>query len=120
MRVRLCIIFLVIFLDQCTKFFFDGQINQGVSFSLFVIHPFILICLQIALLVMVWRMMRSYHVCVGLIVGGGISNVIDRLLFGGVKDWIALPMLHLQNNFADWAIISGLIYYVILCLKSQE
>lgn len=120
MRMRLFIIFLVIFLDQCTKFFFGGQINQGVSFSLLLIHPLILICVQIAFLVMVWRIMRSYHVCVGLIIGGGISNVIDRICIGGVRDWITLPIVGLHNNIADWAIISGLIYYVILCLKFKK
>jgi len=43
-----------------------------------------------------------------LLVGGGVSNVLDRLAFGAVRDWLPLPLLGLSNNLADWAITAGL------------
>ena len=113
MRVRLLFIFLIVLLDQGTKYFFGGQINLGVSFSFLQISPIILVAMQLVLLFLVARMMRS-NICVGLILGGGISNLVDRVLFGGVRDWMTLPVLGLHNNLADWAIVLGLIWCGIL------
>lgn len=42
-----------------------------------------------------------------LIVAGIISNLVDRLAYGGVLDYLNLKNLYF--NFADVAIISGLI-----------
>lgn len=113
MRVRLLLIFLVLLLDQGTKYFFGGQLNQGVSFSFLQISPMILVAMQLALLFIIARMMR-FNICAGLILGGGISNLVDRVVFGGVRDWMTLPGLGLHNNLADWAIVIGLICFVIV------
>lgn len=118
MRVRLLLIFSVLALDQGTKYFFGGQINPGVSFSFLQISPIILVAMQLVLLFLVARVMRS-NICVGLILGGGVSNVIDRVLFGGVRDWMTLPMLGLHNNLADWAIITGLVWYTMGYAKRE-
>lgn len=113
MRTRLLLIFLIVVLDQSTKHLFGGQINQGISFSWLQISPIILVLMQLVLLILVARTMRN-HIAAGFILGGGISNILDRIFFGGVRDWMITPMLGLHNNLADWAIVFGLIWYGIL------
>jgi len=100
-------------LDQGTKHLFGGQLNTGISFSLFQFSPIFLVATQLVFLVCVARLMRN-DLCAGLILGGGISNTLDRIFFGGVRDWMTLPILGLQNNLADWAIVGGLVCAVIV------
>lgn len=46
----------------------------------------------------------------GLIVGGGVLNLISRYLHGGVADnWNLLGLLY--NNLADYLILAGVIIY---------
>ena len=44
-----------------------------------------------------------------LVVGGAASNLLDRLLLGAVRDFLAVG--HLVVNLADLAVLAGLIGY---------
>lgn len=46
----------------------------------------------------------------GLLIGGGAGNLIDRLLFGAVHDWLDLGKVVV--NLADLAILAGLAGYL--------
>jgi lipoprotein signal peptidase len=48
-----------------------------------------------------------------LILAGGLSNIIDRFVWGGVQDWLPLPMTDLTNNLADWMIGIGILGLVV-------
>jgi lipoprotein signal peptidase len=54
---------------------------------------------------------------IGLIAAGGFSNLIDRPLTGGVKDYIFYPYLNLYANLADLAVTAGVIIIVIIEIK---
>ena len=45
----------------------------------------------------------------GLVIGGAVANLLDRLLFGAVHDWLYLPKVVV--NLADVAVFLGLILY---------
>ena len=56
-----------------------------------------------------------------LIVAGGISNLLDRLLYGGVYDWLSMPIIGGYNNLADWYIVMGVGWWLItLVLKFKN
>jgi lipoprotein signal peptidase len=108
----------VIFLDQLTKFVAGWQgrgviLNSGISLGLGSQVPPML---TTAVLALVWiflawggrQLWRNHPVAGALILGGGFSNLIDRLLLGGVRDWLLLPLTGLTNNLADWALFVGL------------
>ena len=54
---------------------------------------------------------RAEYLCFGLIVGGGASNVLDRLIYGSVIDFIdvqGIPYWHYVFNTADVMIHLGI------------
>ena len=62
-------------------------------------------------------------ISIALILGGTVSNAIDRLIFGGVRDFIYLKFIDFAIfNIADMAITIGsiLICVCIIFLKDKN
>ena len=126
----------VLFLDQITKLFIldflrDGSIlvnnnfnlvlvyNTGISFSLFQMNSYsgqlILASLGglIVIFLFIWllKLKNVFHsLALGLIIGGALGNIFDRIIRGGVIDFIDLHILDYHwpaFNFADSAIVVG-------------
>ena len=93
--------------------------NHGISFGLFgegAVPPWVLAAVTgaTALGVAVW-LVRSVHwlpiIAAGLILGGAIGNIIDRLVYGAVVDfvrWYAYGYSWPVFNLADAAITLGI------------
>lgn len=103
--------------------FFDLVLvwNRGVSFGLFNNHNeplppvlFIVISLVIAGIFLIWLRKaetRLLALSLGLVIGGAIGNVIDRVRFGGVVDFLDFHWgdRHWPAfNVADSAIVIGI------------
>lgn len=82
--------------------------------------------LLIALLVYIFREKRlnSWQVvALALIVGGGLSNIIDRLMYGHVVDMLHMKFAGLQTgifNVADMAIMAGMFIMLPFAFKKEE
>lgn len=115
---------------------FQLAFNKGVSFSAFNDLPsswgpyFLSGVALAASSFFIWWMGREprmiFKIGIGLVVGGALGNVIDRLRFGAVVDFISV---HYQNwyfpifNLADSAISIGvalLLFDSILDLKRNK
>lgn len=98
--------------------------NRGVSFSLYWqggnSGRYILIAILAAIIIgvgiLAWRAGNSFAAMgYGLIVGGALGNLIDRILYGPVFDYL---FLHLGTvplfvfNFSDAAISAGVVLLV--------
>lgn len=97
--------------------------NQGVNFGLFSsdvdVMRWILIAVAAAVCAWVWIWLhRTEHtrfaqVSAGLLIGGAIGNVIDRLTYGAVADFLNMSLPNWRNpysfNVADIAIFLGAI-----------
>ncbi|MCF3974200.1 signal peptidase II [Paracoccus salsus] len=102
--------------------------NQGVNFGLMSsdqdITRWILICVAVAICLWVWIWMwrsdagRIARIAGGLLIGGAIGNVIDRLAYGAVADFLNMSLPGWQNpysfNVADIAIFAGAIGLVLM------
>lgn len=113
MRLNYCIIILA---DQLIKFllltFFPQFViyNQGIAFG-FLASNFTWIALHILLLFIVFFLMPESS-GKKLIIGGGVSNLLDRIFQGGVVDYIDFkiwPVFNLADIFICIGI--GLIVY---------
>lgn len=131
---------LVIVVDQLTKFFifgkisgsilgnflwFESQMNTGIAFSMFENAGLVISILTLlaSLLLAVVICIRQYFpskaekFLLGIILGGAVSNLIDRFMFGGVRDFIYLKFINFSIfNIADIAVTLGVIAFVIVYL----
>ncbi|MDD4855520.1 MAG: signal peptidase II [Sulfuricurvum sp.] len=100
--------------------------NKGVAFSMFAFLAESLKWIQLALLAGVvgytlWLKQKCYLIPVGIMVGAGLSNVIDRFIYGGVVDYV---YWHCGFNFAvfnaaDVMIDIAVLWLFILNLKPK-
>ncbi|MEM5502783.1 MULTISPECIES: signal peptidase II [Ahrensia] len=130
------IVTLVVVIDQITKYWVEAQMayqqqiellpffslfrthNEGIAFSMLRgLGPWPLVLIAVAVVCFVawlWRSNPSYrwlsHLAFGLIIGGAIGNIIDRVMYGYVVDMF---LFYLENwsfavfNIADVAISVG-------------
>lgn len=102
--------------------------NQGVSFGLFrgeaewVRWALAAFSLGVAGFLAIWarsvdRLMLG--VAIGLVMGGAIGNLIDRVRFGAVADFLDFKALHFPwvFNIADSAITVGVILLLLDSLR---
>lgn len=112
---------------EVTSFFNIVMVwNYGISFGMFAAHRaaaiFITISLIILIILTIW-LFRNHSQRVawalGFVIGGAIGNVIDRLRFGAVADFLDFHIgtYHWPAfNIADSAIFIGV---VLLCIGSM-
>lgn len=108
--------------------------NQGVNFGLMAsdtdIMRWVLVGVAAAICLWVWVWVwRSNagtfaRISAGLLIGGAIGNVIDRLWYGAVADFLNMSLPGWQNpysfNVADIAIFAGAIGLVLVPQKKPE
>lgn len=124
----------VIGIDQWTKYLVSNGVwsapwirplfNEGISFS--IVLPawatWVLIFGVISWLIydVIRRSgIKADWALVGVIIGGAISNAIDRIRFGAVFDWISVPYFSVFN-IADTAIVVGLAAHILLTWRHSH
>ncbi|MCF7798623.1 signal peptidase II [Candidatus Woesearchaeota archaeon] len=130
---------LVLVLDQLTKLvvrlgdlFTTGAIvditfiiNTGSLFSLFdsvnaINIIFIIISLfALGFLIYYVEQEKKYLLGIGLLLGGILGNLFDRIFVGGVIDWINFHIWPVFN-LADAAIVTGVIVTIIMVLRDDR
>lgn len=84
--------------------------NYGVSFSMNWFNPLVLNILFVIFIG--WFYLKNESYFFGLILIGGIVNMIDRLIFGYVRDYWTLGGI-LINNLNDWLIGLGVSLFLL-------
>jgi lipoprotein signal peptidase len=84
--------------------------NYGISFGISL--PGLLVINGLLLLGLIgwWWKDRSWGLI--LIIIGGSLNLIDRIIYGYVRDYWQIPLTNIYNNFNDWLIFGGLLVYL--------
>lgn len=98
--------------------------NTGAAFSLFSSMQRIVIALTAALMVFLCvylarekTLSTPARLAVSGLIGGGMGNLIDRILFGGVTDYIKLLFMHFPIfNFADICVTLSVAALMFLLL----
>ena len=116
-------------------FFFFMVWNYGVSFGMFNKKtdggPGLLILLSLAITLWFsrWLMQgasRVQSICLAMVIGGALGNVIDRLRFGAVVDFLDFHLFEYHwpaFNVADSCIVlgvAGLIIHSVFLEKRVE
>lgn len=127
------IVFVILSLDQLTKFFISAKIqlndtlpvikgvfglslihNRGAAFGIFKNQVYIFVITSIIAIILIYfglkdnRHNKYYVVSLSLILAGALGNLIDRLRFGYVIDFLNFYIWPVFN-VADSAITVGAI-----------
>ena len=149
MNKKILIVFIItLFLDQISKavvssmmkleetvvviknFFSITYINNyGAAWSLFTHKNVLLIILSIISLIVIYRFMYVFTknkrntIAFGLLFGGIMGNLIDRWLFGSVKDFLDFKIFNYDYpifNVADIAVVLGVFLLIIAIIKGED
>ncbi|MCV3270258.1 signal peptidase II [Roseobacter sinensis] len=108
--------------------------NRGINFGLFSDAPdasrWVLIGLAVVICIAVLIWVRRHdlglwpHVGAGLLIGGALANVLDRLIYGYVLDFLNMSCCGINNpfvfNIADVFIFGGAILLIFLAPDPKE
>lgn len=136
--IKACILPMVIIIDMVTKFLFEGKDimlipnfisilshhNTGAAWGILSGKLWILIIVTVLFVGAIigfdiWQKIESklYSVAIAFIVGGAIGNIIDRIAFGYVRDFIKLEFMEFPIfNFADSFLCVGVVLLIIYLL----
>lgn len=101
--------------------------NRGVAFGMFKDMRWVFIVLtSLMIFAIIFYMFKkrpdgkAFYILAGLIIGGGIGNLIDRVHYGYVIDYLSLSFFPPVCNFADYCISFGVIILAIYLLFSKS
>lgn len=108
--------------------------NYGINFGLLAgqsdLARWILIAVALAISAWVWVWVRKdgpsrpAQISAGLLIGGAIGNVIDRIAYGAVADFLNMSCCGFENpyafNVADIAIFVGAAGLVVFAGKPAD
>lgn len=122
-----CLFVLALLVDQGVKWLAQVQglmvLNMGVSFGWLPVKSWTLI-VTIVWSLLLLRLGRSFFLispgAAGLFFGASLSNILDRWLWGGVRDFLPVPILGVTNNIADWVIVLSLVFLALKSLRSTS
>ena len=88
--------------------------NRGVAFGMFQGMQWIFIAVTVIMLFLIIFYMfkkrpqgKLVYIASALIIGGGIGNLIDRIYYGFVIDYLSFSFFPPVCNFADYCITIG-------------
>ena len=108
--------------------------NRGVNFGLFssdseitrwtLIVVALIICIAVTRWVLRNNQSKLVHICTGLLVGGALGNVFDRVYYGYVLDFLNSSCCGWTNptvyNVADVFIVFGALGLVFFAKDSKQ
>ncbi len=138
----------VLFLDQITKglilaFFKEGETlpiiknflsltyveNSGAAWGLFANNLILIIFITLIAALIIYKFMYSFqrnnrnNLAFGLVLGGLFGNLIDRIIFGYVRDFIDFNIFGYDYpvfNVSDIAIVIGIFLLIIAIFKGED
>lgn len=108
----------------------ESSFNTGAAFSflsgkvwLFVV---VAVCASLAIIYFLfsekWGMSQLCKISLSLVLGGALGNLIDRIVLGGVRDFIYLKSINFAIfNVADMAVcVGGLLFAVGMIIDLRK
>lgn len=97
--------------------------NKGAAFGMlsnarWIFIVFTLIVVVLIIIFLFWKKPESklLNTALFLIIGGGIGNLIDRIFYGYVVDYLSISFFPPVCNFADYCVTAGAVILVVYLL----
>ena len=103
--------------------------NTGAAWSIFSNKPILIIIISLIALIIIYRFMYLFKrnkrndIAFGLLVGGLMGNLLDRILYGYVRDFFDFYIFGYDYpvfNIADIAIVIGVILLIVAIIKGED
>lgn len=101
--------------------------NYGIAFGMFKNKTLFFIITQCIISVLIAFMIYRFHdksipvaICLSLILGGAIGNLIDRIRLGYVVDYFSFTIFPPVFNLADSAIVVGAILLSLILIFNKD
>lgn len=136
------IVGLSILIDLLSKIFTDGKYginilgeflkfnsthNYGAAYGIFSGQGIGLVIVTsiVLVVILIYNYFKKnktilYSISAGLIIGGAIGNLIDRIFLGYVRDFIKFSIFEFTCNIADICLTFGVILFVIYLIFFDE
>ena len=103
---------------------FNGALGMFANLK-WVLVIFTVIALAILVYIVLKKKFNSklFYISSGLIIGGGIGNLIDRIFLGYVIDNLSISFFPPVCNFADYCVTVGavlLAIFILFCYKPDS
>lgn len=103
--------------ENSGAFLSTGDSMAGpLKFFLLSLFPLLLMCYGIYYLLSNHQLPRLLVLGMSFVIGGGLGNLYDRLLYGSVTDFLHIDLYAFKTgifNFADVSIMVGMIMIII-------
>lgn len=114
---------IILLLDQISKFivkkYFTYTTNTGAAFGILQNQNILLMIISIIALIIFFYFSKDYDILpLGLLIGGTLGNLIDRIFYGYVIDFINLNIWP-SFNIADSANTIGIILLILYSIKKK-
>ena len=94
--------------------------NRGVAFGLFqdgtvffAVTTAIVIIVATIFLIKNFKKSKLLTISLSLIIGGGLGNLFERIVYGYVVDYLRLSFFPPICNFADYCITAGTVMLIV-------
>ena len=116
------LLLLLIISDQVLKLWALREgitiINKGISFGILLSRYLVILLIGLSFYLL-FHFLRKKGPKVLLILAGGISNLLDRIVNGGVVDFITIPFVPVFN-LADIFVVLGFVLIFIDLSKRRK
>ncbi len=102
--------------------------NTGAAFSILRGRTIFLTVLTLLIIFLILKMRKDFddkeyvNIAFGLLIGGSLGNLVDRLFLGSVRDFLKFTIFGYNFpifNFADVSIVIGVILLIINIFKDE-
>lgn len=103
--------------------------NNGAAWSIFTNKNNFLILISLVSLIIIYRFMYLFkknkrnNIAFGFLLAGIVGNLIDRWLFGYVRDFLDFKIFNYNYpifNIADIGVVVGVILLIVAIIKGED
>ncbi|WP_298237509.1 signal peptidase II [uncultured Algibacter sp.] len=101
-----------------------SELNDSLRIILLLILPIIVLGFVLRYILKDKKIDKWSLFAFSMIIGGGIANVFDRVVFGSVTDFLYIKLTDLLRtgifNIADLAVTTGMIILVVFSFRKKK
>lgn len=101
-----------------------SELNPTLRIILLLILPIIVLGFVLRYILKDKNLDKWSLLAFSMIIGGGIANVFDRIVFGSVTDFLYIKLTDLLRtgifNIADFAVTTGMIILVFVSFRKKK